>query len=214
MLASTLAISGATRPAGIDAIIAGAEALENRAAASPGSLYATGAPLGDLARDLRAHRKHDLVTIIVSDRASAIAKGTTNSSRKSSARHSVGALLGPIKSSRLSDLASLSGESELQGTGETSRETMLTTTLSARVTHLLPNGVMVVEGRKEVTVNSERQLVLVRGLVRPSDVTAGNTIRSDRLAEMEITVNGKGVVGDAIKRPFFLYRILLGLLPF
>jgi hypothetical protein len=27
-------------------------------------------------------------------------------------------------------------------------------------------------------------------------------------------VNGKGVVNDAVKRPFILYRILLGLLPF
>jgi hypothetical protein len=39
-------------------------------------------------------------------------------------------------------------------------------------------------------------------------------VRSDRLANLEIHVNGKGVVGDAIRRPHFLYRLLLGLLPF
>ena len=39
-------------------------------------------------------------------------------------------------------------------------------------------------------------------------------MRSDRLGQLEVRVNGKGVVGDAIKRPFFLYRLLLGLLPF
>jgi len=31
---------------------------------------------------------------------------------------------------------------------------------------------------------------------------------------MELRINGKGVVGDAIRRPNFLYRLLLGLLPF
>jgi flagellar L-ring protein precursor FlgH len=31
---------------------------------------------------------------------------------------------------------------------------------------------------------------------------------------MEIRLNGKGVVADAIRRPNFLYRLLLGLLPF
>jgi flagellar L-ring protein precursor FlgH len=31
---------------------------------------------------------------------------------------------------------------------------------------------------------------------------------------MEIHVNGKGVVGDAVRRPNVLYRFLLGLLPF
>jgi len=31
---------------------------------------------------------------------------------------------------------------------------------------------------------------------------------------MEVRVNGKGVVEDAIRRPNFLYRLVLGLLPF
>ena len=35
-----------------------------------------------------------------------------------------------------------------------------------------------------------------------------------QIADMEIKLNGKGVVGDAIRRPTILYRLLLGLLPF
>jgi hypothetical protein len=31
---------------------------------------------------------------------------------------------------------------------------------------------------------------------------------------MEIKIDGKGVVNDAMRRPFFLWRLLLGLLPF
>jgi hypothetical protein len=31
---------------------------------------------------------------------------------------------------------------------------------------------------------------------------------------MELTINGKGVVGDAVRRPFILWRVLIGLLPF
>jgi flagellar L-ring protein precursor FlgH len=50
--------------------------------------------------------------------------------------------------------------------------------------------------------------------VRPTDVSPANTVRSDRLAQLEVRINGKGVVGDAVRRPFFLYRLLLGLLPF
>jgi flagellar L-ring protein precursor FlgH len=63
-------------------------------------------------------------------------------------------------------------------------------------------------------VNSERQTITVRGVVRPADIGPDNVVRSDRLGQLEVRVNGKGVVGDAIKRPFFLYRLLLGLLPF
>jgi flagellar basal body L-ring protein FlgH len=55
---------------------------------------------------------------------------------------------------------------------------------------------------------------MLRGVIRPYDVSALNTILSDQVAELELTVNGKGVVGDAIHRPNFFYRLLRGLLPF
>ena len=57
-------------------------------------------------------------------------------------------------------------------------------------------------------------MVSVRGVIRPSDLSPGNVIASDQIAQMEIKINGRGVVNDAVKRPFILYRLLLGLLPF
>ena len=71
-----------------------------------------------------------------------------------------------------------------------------------------------VAARKEIMVNSEKQIITLRGIVRPDDLSPTNSIPSDRVARMEILVNGRGVVNDAIKRPNFLYRFLLGLLPF
>lgn len=184
------------------------------APASPGSLYSASAVLADLTGDLRARRAGEIVTIVVMDRASAVAKGSTNSSRKSDMNYSVGSFLGkPSPAGALANLAKGSGESQLQGQGQTSRETTLSTTLSARVVEVLPDGNLVLEGSKLVQVNSEQQWVTVRGLARPSDIQPGNQVRSDRLAYLEIRVNGKGVVGDAVRRPFFLYRLLLGVLP-
>jgi flagellar L-ring protein precursor FlgH len=82
------------------------------------------------------------------------------------------------------------------------------------VTDVLPNGNLVIQGQKEIAVNSEKQVITVRGIIRPDDLSPLNSIPSDRVARMEILVNGKGVVNDVVKRPFILYRILLGLLPF
>jgi flagellar L-ring protein precursor FlgH len=79
---------------------------------------------------------------------------------------------------------------------------------------VLPNGYLVLEGSKDLQVNSEHQTITVRGIIRPADLAADNSVQSNRLAQMEIKLNGKGVVGDAIRRPNILYRILLGLLPF
>jgi flagellar L-ring protein precursor FlgH len=79
---------------------------------------------------------------------------------------------------------------------------------------VLPNGNLVVEGTKDIWINAERQQVTVRGIVRWNDLDGRNRVGSDRLAHLEIRVNGKGVVGDAVRRPNFLYRLLLGLVPF
>jgi flagellar L-ring protein precursor FlgH len=182
---------------------------------SAGSLWATTSRLTDLGSDLRALQVDDLVTIVVNEQASAIVTGQTKTSRVSSVNAAITSLLGPKSATgALSNLANSSNDTELNGQGTTSRGSTLTTTLSARVTHVLPNGYLVLEGTKNVQVNSEHQLVTVRGIIRPVDLSPGNVITSNQLAQMEIKVDGKGVVNDAIRRPWFLYRLLLGLLPF
>jgi len=188
---------------------------QQSSSASPGSLYSAGGRLADGFRDVRASQIYDLVTILVSDKASAVSTGVTNTSRKSSVSTSITSLFGPkTATSALANLANASNNQQLQGQGTTSRGTTLTTTVTAEVTAVLPNGNLVVQGQKEIAVNSEKQVITLRGIIRPDDLSPVNSIPSDRVARMEILVNGKGVVNDAVKRPFFLYRILLGLLPF
>ncbi|MBM3723897.1 MAG: flagellar basal body L-ring protein FlgH [Acidobacteria bacterium] len=186
--------------------------VDNVARTTPGSLYTPGGRFADIARDLRANQPGDLVTIVVSDRASAVSRGATSSNRKTEASSGIRAAFGARKAP-FPDLLGLGSESKIQGDGETSRSNTLTTTLSARVVETLPNGYLLVEGVKDITVNSERQVVTVRGVLRWNDLSPGNQVRSDRIAQMEVRVNGKGVVGDAVRRPFFLYRLLMGLLP-
>ena len=180
-----------------------------------GSIWSPSAPLTDLGRDLRARFVDDIVTVLVTERASAVTRGNVQSARQSSAKSSVAALGGITRAKGpFANLANLSTDTSLKGEASTSRETVLNTSLSARVTQVLPNGNLVIEGSKEVIVNTDRQLVSIRGVVRPTDLTGNNVVPSDRVAQMEVRINGKGVVGDAVRRPFFLYRLLLGLLPF
>jgi flagellar L-ring protein precursor FlgH len=186
-----------------------------RQQAAAGSLYSDAAQLADLSRDLRAFRVDDIVTVLVVERASATASGSVDTSRSSAASASVSALAGPTRvAGPLSSLAGVQSDRKLKGEGATSRETFLSTTLSGRVTHVLPNGYLVVEALKTIQVNAENQVVRVRGIARPADLLSDNVIRSDRLAQLELSVNGKGVIGDAVRRPSFLYRLLLGILPF
>jgi flagellar L-ring protein precursor FlgH len=183
--------------------------------ASPGSLYSPAGFLADSARDLRASRLDDVITIVIAENVSAVATGVTNTSRKSSAQNQINSLAGPVAvKSPIGNLLGMTNNQQIQGQGQTSRNMTVSTTLSARVVGVTYNGTLIVEGTKDISVNSEKQSITVHGLVRPSDLTAANTVSSRQVADLQIHVNGKGVVGDAIKRPFFLYRLLLGLLPF
>jgi flagellar L-ring protein precursor FlgH len=171
--------------------------------------------LADSTRDLRASQLNDLVTIVVAENASAVASGVTSTARKSAAKNNISSLAGTLASGNpLGNLVDLSNAQSLQGTGQTSRNLTLSTTISARVVDVSPNGTLTIEGKKDIAVNSEKQTITVRGTVRPSDVTTANTVQSNLVADLQVHVTGKGVVGDAIKRPFILYRLLLGLLPF
>lgn len=183
--------------------------------ASPGSLFVPYGSLADPSRDLRASRIDDVLTIVVADNLSAVASGATQSSRKTSANHQIAAAMGVLNAaSKFANPLSLAGDQELAGTGQTSRNMTLSTTVSVRVIDITSNGTLVVEGTKNIAVNSEKQTVKIHGFVRPADVSTANTVSSLQVAELQVHVSGKGVVGDAIRRPNFLYRLLLGLLPF
>lgn len=185
------------------------------AAHPPGSTWSQNALFSNLGLDLRASRVDDLVTILVNETFSAVANGDVKTQRQATAQSNIAQLAGVTKATGpLANLLKSNTQTQLQGTGETSRGAVLTANMSARVTHVLPNGYLVVEGTKRVQVSSENQVVTVRGVIRPVDLDPTNSISSNRIAQMEIQVNGKGVIGDSIHRPNILYRILLGILPF
>ena len=182
---------------------------------SKGSLYTNQSYLSELGRDPKAALVGDLVTIRVVEQASALTTGVSSSSRGSGANHSVSSLFGALNPvGRLANLARSTGTSTLDGQGTTSRRTSVTTTITAHVTHVMPNGNLVIEGIKEVLVNSERQVVWLRGMTRQVDLLPDNSVRSDRIAMMELRINGKGIVSDAIRRPNLLLRIFKKVLPF
>jgi flagellar L-ring protein precursor FlgH len=181
----------------------------------PGAIWSPSARLNELGRDLRASRVDDVVTIVVTESVNAVASGVSTSERASSASQSISQLAG-IKSptGALANLLGTTGDQKLSGTGTTSRAATLTATLTGRVVKVLPGGLLLIEGDKSIQVNSEQQKITVRGVVRTADISTANSVASTQVADMEVRVNGQGVVGDAVRRPNALYRLILGLLPF
>lgn len=206
-----------TEPSALDKYVIDAmrSSASPEAAHPSGSVWSPNAMFANLGLDLKATRINDLITIVVNENTSAVATGDVKTARTSNAQSSIQAAGGLTRAAGpWANLAKTNTATALQGQGSTSRGATLTTTMSARITNVLPNGYLLVEGVKRVQVNSENQIITVRGVVRPVDLDVSNSIASNRVAQMEVQVNGKGVIGDSIHRPWFLYRLLLGLLPF
>ncbi len=201
----------------LDQYLKDAEAHQSQEASQslPGAIWSPAARLDESGRDLRASQVNDVVTILVTENVNAVASGVSTTERQSSANQSISNLAG-IKSpaGALVNMLGMTGDQKLNGTGTTSRASTLTATLTARVVRVLPGGLMLVEGEKNIQVNAERQQITVRGIIRPADLSTLNTVVSTQVADMEIRVNGQGIVSDAVRRPNFLYRLILGLLPF
>jgi flagellar L-ring protein precursor FlgH len=207
------------QPAGKSPLDQYVDQAHRRAASSaqedPGSLWAGPSPLSDLGADVRARHVDDVVTILVAESATAVSTGATKTSRASSANSSITQLAKALPAGgKLANLLNMQSNTALDGEGTTSRETTLNATVTARVIDVLPNGYLVVEGSKTIGVNSENQVVTVRGVVRPADLSTANVVSSASVGQLEVKINGKGVVNDVVRRPNILYRILLGILPF
>lgn len=179
-----------------------------------GSLWIQSGPRTDLFRDLKAHDINDVVTIVVTESTEALASADASNSKSSSASAGFDKLFGLEKSiSELPTMLAGESSSSFQGKGATSRQTTLSTNLTARVTDVLPNGYLVVEGMREVRVNDENQIVYLSGVVRPADISPANIVSSASVAQMSVRLEGRGIVSQPMK-PGWLYKILNGILPF
>lgn len=179
-----------------------------------GSLWMGHGTSTSLIRDFKAREVNDVVTIVVSETTQANSAADTTSSKDSSAKAAAANLFGAEKLIKeLPSAVDLKSSSSYKGSGATSRATALTTTVTARVKAVLPNGYLMIEGVRELRLNNEAQTIFLTGVVRPEDISAKNLVPSGAIAQMEVRVQGHGVVSQP-QKPGLLYRILTGILPF
>ena len=175
-----------------------------------GSLWNPNGAFAQLPRDDKAHRLGDILTINIIEQTTAQASGTVKASRDFSASSSVSALMGQIgPTSGWQNIFSPSSSNALSGQAQTASTSSLSTSVAATVVDVLPNSYLVVQAIRTLKVDNQEQQVVLRGIVRPSDISPDNSVPSTALADLSVTVNGKGVISDSTRRPNALVRAIL-----
>lgn len=184
------------------------------AATSLGSLWIDQGRMAELASDYKAHRVGDLITVLVVQSLQAENTGNVATDRTFSASSGIDALAGHISTSGVQNIFSPRSSQSLQGKAQATSTSSLRTSLTGYVVALLPSGTLVIEAQREIVMNNERQMVVLRGLVRPGDLSPDNAVVSNEIGNLELEIKGKGVVSDGTRPPNVLMRWLLRLVGF
>jgi flagellar L-ring protein FlgH len=179
-----------------------------------GSLYASNAALADMASDYKARHLDDMVTLLVSETTAASSTGDVDSERTFSTTSAITGVAGGVSTASVNPLLAANSARALKGKGETSAGSTVNATLAARVIAVLPNGNMVVEAERRILINSQHETMVVRGVLRPGDVSPSNTAPAAALADLEIELKGKGVVSDGLNRTNPILRKILWVIGF
>jgi len=203
------------------------QAVENKMSKhSANSLWNDSA---NIFEDTKARRLNDLVMISIVENLSGSGTADTNTSRDSTADYNLTNLLGMnndfnlhnafllkdlFKGANIFDPSVVGdGKSEFKGKGDTNREGKLVANITAKVVEVMPNGNLALEARKELTINNEKQLLVLTGTIRPNDIDSNNTVLSSKIADAQIYYVGDGVLQDK-QSPGWLVRIIDNIWPF
>jgi len=182
---------------------------------TPGSIWSPEGRLVRLGTDAKAIRMHDVVSIVVSESLAASTDGQVKNSRASNASSSLTSLFGSLKpSNNLQNLLGQTSASGLTAQGQSTTNSSLATTFGGEVVDVLPNGMLVVQATRQLTFSQQTQLIKLRGLVRPEDVSAQNQVLSTAMTDLELEVTGKGIVNDSTYRQNPLVRFIQKLVVF
>ncbi len=168
--------------------------VQPTAVPTSGAIYREG-PGMRLFSDRKAREVGDIVTITLSERTQASTRANTAITKESTNTTS-GTVFGAPVTVGGQDILdnSLTSSRDFAGDGNSTQSNQITGTLTAQVVQRLPNGNLVVQGSKELTLNQGNELIQVQGIIRPADIGPDNTVASNRVADARIVYGGRGPV--------------------
>ena len=182
---------------------------------APGSIWTDSGRLTRINTDVRAMRPHDLISVVVSESLAASTDGTVKNSRASNASSSISGLIGTLRAGNaLQNLINQTSSSGLNAQGTSATNSSLSTTFGGQVIEVLSNGMLVIEAARQVEFSQQTQTIVLRGLVRPEDISQQNQVLSTAISSLELEVRGKGIINDYTHRQNALVRLLQKVLIF
>jgi flagellar L-ring protein precursor FlgH len=163
-----------------------------------GAIYQSGRDTA-LFENATARRVGDTVTILLAEHTNAQKSSQTTTSKATAATLAAPTVLGNPVTIRGTPVLSgaLNNSSTFGGKGDSKQSNSLDGAITAVVVGRLPNGNLLVRGRKWLGINQGKEFVNVEGVIRPIDIQPDNSISSLKVANAVISYGAKGALADA-----------------
>ena len=168
----------------------------------------------------RARNVGDIVFVLIAESFKGTGKASTKSDGSNSSSYAIPTFLGHENlfdifgaDADMSNLIETKRTTKTKGDGATSRSNTLYARVAARIVEVLPNNNYRIQASHYTTVNGEDHFVTLTGIIRASDISAGNTISSVLIADSNINYGGYGDLGSK-QRIGWATRILDVVWPF
>lgn len=168
-----------------------------------GSLYSEQRGIS-LFSDTRARAVGDIISIVLMESTQASKNAGTAVAREAGIDVAPPTLFGranpDFEVNRYRNLTleqSIASDSEFSGNGSSNQSNSLSGAIAVQVARVLPNGNLMVQGEKWLALNKGEEFIQLRGIVRPQDISATNTIPSTLVADARISYGGTGVIDRA-----------------
>jgi flagellar L-ring protein precursor FlgH len=172
-----------------------------------------------LVGDKRASKIGDLLSIIVQESNSTAKDTSTKTARSASVDANISTFLySPDASGLLTHNGAMpalkaNAGSGFDGGGKINNSERIVARISVRVLDVLPNNNLVVEGRRQTAFAGETQDIILRGIVRPEDISPNNTVFSFNVADSSIRFLSKGDLATSQRKGWF-FRLWDKVTPF
>ena len=147
----------------------------------------SGYPTRNVFADHRAMNVGDIVTIIISETTTTSA--TRSSANEKSGSVSIGAGVGIFDFLKA---ASASGSDKFNAKGSASSTNRTIGNVTVTITEITPAGNFILEGTQSIWQNRNEHKITFRGMCRPEDISATNTVLSTRVADATVRFDGMG----------------------
>jgi len=170
--------------------------------------------------DQRAAKRGDILTVTIDIKDEARLKNETERERTTSETAGIPRLFGlETKAADLipgmdaSRMVEMQSGTSTQGAGSINRNETIRLKVAAFITDVLPNGNFAIAGKQEIRVNHELRELRISGVIRPQDISSGNTVTYDQIAEARIAYGGRGTVSD-VQQPSYGQQLYNVVMPF